>query len=1081
MSTESIECPACAQRNPDNARFCNQCGARLQAPAGGGYTPSHLQQTINRPAAVQGERKRVTVLFADIKGSTRLAEQAGAELWHHILDRFFAILGAAVHRYQGTVNQYTGDGIMALFGAPQALEDHAAHAAFAALDMQREVRRYADELRLQHGINLSLRVGLNSGDVVVGRIGDDLRSDYTAQGPTVHMAARMEQICEPGRIYVSTHTAGLLEGTFRLRSLGATQIAGFDAPVAVSELEGVANGLRTRLDRSLARSGAPLIGREPEMRQLMSAFERVRHGEGQVIAVVGNAGIGKSRLCREFVIACEREGVAVHRTTGVPYASRLPLLPIRHLLRSKLGVPDDATSEDIRRWVAGALLLEDPANAAVLPHVFEFLGVREQFEQQPETLNSAREQMLGQLADYLPCSAEPTILLVEDLHFLDAGSEAFLAHLCRSVAEKKCLLLLNFRPDYASEWLQSLVHESIPLTALNTEHLLLLARTLLGEDPSVAEVAEVVAQRAGGNPYFVEEAVLALVDGGWLQGQARAWKLVRAVEEWPVPDSVQALLAARIDRLPDMARSLLQAASVIGQQFDQDLLQTLAGIDPEHVAAQLAQLEELGFVHTLDDGFAFCHPLVQEVAYLGQLESRRRAIHAQLAEFLELRHGSDDAVTELAVRIADHWQRAGEWARAGSWNLKGLRWALVRDVELALDQCRRAVTHFDRAGDSPDVARGRVLARAALIRMAQFAQIPAGEVESAWREARTLAVDDLAAHVELQMSYGNELLHRGKVDAAARVHQEAAQRCLNTGQSALLNRFRLAVLMSSNAAGQVRSGLEILDRAGGDWRSRPIDEENHASRGFYGLMLTWQGHLDAARAELDGALAYAESQQRSLSWMHANRVDFGLISGDLSGIEQSAYRSLEYAQQHGSPFFRSVALRAVALAHLLHGRAQLAIDALEEARPMVVAGAPAHQFESNHLSTHALALLVAHRDVEAEAMALQARDSALRSGSRVWEIIALVAWLRLKPTSQRRQQASETMQRMQWLVDDTGAEGFRPWLELARGHWTADLAERAAAHLHAQQAFEGIGARAYARRIASKRNAQPVGMGQSIQ
>jgi class 3 adenylate cyclase len=1080
MSTESIECPACAQRNPEAARFCNQCGARLQAAAQTGYTPQHLQQTVHRQAAVQGERKRVTVLFADIKGSTRLAEQAGAELWHHILDRFFAILGAAVHRYQGTVNQYTGDGIMALFGAPQALEDHAAHAAFAALDMQRDVRRYADELRLQHGINLTLRVGLNSGDVVVGRIGDDLRSDYTAQGPTVHLAARMEQICEPGRIYVSSQTAALLEGAFRLRSLGATQIAGFDTTVVVSELEGVASGLRTRLDRSLARSGAPLIGRESELQQLTAAFERVRHGAGQVVAVVGSAGIGKSRLCREFVIACEREGVTVHRTTGVPYASRLPLLPIRHLLRSKLGVPDDATPEETRRWVAGALLLEDPANAAVLPHVFEFLGVRDQFEQQPDAVAGARERMLEQLADYLPCSAEPTILLIEDLHFLDAGSEAFLTHLCRSVARKKCLLLLNFRPDYALEWLQPLVHESIPLTALSSAHLLQLAQTLLGEDPSVAGVAEIVAQRAGGNPYFVEEAVLALADGGWLQGQPRAWRLVRAVAEWPVPDSVQALLAARIDRLPDAARSLLQVAAVIGQQFDQDLLQTLAGMDRDHIAAQLAVLEELGLVHTLDDGFAFCHPLVQEVAYLGQLESRRRAVHAQLAELLEQRHGTQDAPTELAVRIAEHWQRAGVWARAGHWNLLGFRWAMLHDAELALDQCRRAVAHFDRADSSAEVEHGRVLARAALIRMAQFARIPGDEVERAWREARTLAQDDVAAQVELQISYGNELLHRGEVDAAARVHQDAAQRCLDTGHTELLNRFRLAVLLSGNAAGRVRSGLEILDRAGGDWRRRPIDEENHASRGFYGLMLTWQGRLDAARAEIDGAVSFAESQQHPVSWMYANRVDLALLSGDLSGIEQSAYRSLEYAEQHGSPFFRAVALRAVALMHLLHGRAQPAIDALIEAWPMVVAGAPAHQFESNHLSTHALALLVAQRDAEAAAMALQACDSARRSGSRVWEIIGLVAWLRLHPTPQRRARADEMLQRVRWLIDDTGAEGFRPWLELAYGHWTTDPAERAAAHLRAQQAFDAIGARVYARRIADKRNTEPAGMGQLL-
>ncbi|MDP9142379.1 MAG: AAA family ATPase, partial [Pseudomonadota bacterium] len=580
MNDGTLSCGDCGAGNAVGARFCNQCGSRLGEPQRS-YTPRHLQDTLAQPATVQGERKRVTVLFADIKGSTQLAEQAGAELWHEVLDGFFGILSRVIHEYEGTLNQYTGDGIMALFGAPRALEDHAQFAARAALEMQSEVRRFADELRLNHGINLSMRVGLNSGEVVVGRIGDGMRSDYTAQGPTVNLAARMEHICEPGRVYLTRDTAALLEGYFRLRPLGQTQVAGLDQAVEVFELEN-SHGVRTRLDRSLARSGSPFIGREQELNQLLAAMEQVRNGSGQVVAVVGNAGIGKSRLCHEFANSCARAGIDVLRATGVPYASRVPLFPVRQLLRAKLGVPENATAPEARRWIAGALLLEDQANAAVLPYVFDFLGIADVRETAGQQAVPGSAEMMTRLAEYLPCDAgaaagRPQVLLIEDLHFADRATEEFLQQLATVVRSHRCLMLVNFRPDYASDWLQPLVDESIAVTALQAAHLEQLARNLLGGHGSVQSLAKDLAERAGGNPFFVEEAVLALAEGGWLQGRAREWRLVRPIQEWPLPDSVQALLASRVDRLPDRLRARLQSSAVIGQDFDIDVLATLTG------------------------------------------------------------------------------------------------------------------------------------------------------------------------------------------------------------------------------------------------------------------------------------------------------------------------------------------------------------------------------------------------------------------------------------------------------------------------------------------------------------------------
>jgi class 3 adenylate cyclase/tetratricopeptide (TPR) repeat protein len=1075
------QCADCGAQNPAAARFCNQCGTRLDAPASRAYTPPHLAGTLAQNATLQGERKRVTVLFADIKGSTRLAAQAGAERWHEVLDRFFGILARVVHDYEGTVNQYTGDGIMALFGAPRALEDHAGHAAYAALQMQQEVRRYADELRLAHGLNLSMRVGLNSGEVVVGRIGDDLRHDYTAQGPTVNLAARVENICEPGLVYATCDTARLIDDRFRLRSLGATQIAGVDVPVEVFELEGARAGLRTRLQRSLARSGSPFIGRDEELQRLTAALDLVRGGRGQVVTVVGAAGIGKSRLCHEFVRACERDGVRVHRSSGVPYASRLPMFPFRELLRSKLGVADGASPSDARRWIAGALLLENPDNAALLPPIFEFLGIGEGDVRPPDAAAAMQQRMLDELAAYLPCKeGGPTILLIEDLHFLDPASEAFLPRLCAAVRDESCLLLLNHRNDYPSEWLQPLVDEAVPLTALRADQLRHLAATLLGDDPSVTGLDELIVGRAGGNPYFVEEAVQALADGGWLQGRARAWSLVRAVDEWPLPDSVQALLAARIDRLPDGLRQRLQSAAVVGLEFDASTLDALDGGD--RADADLAALQELGFVHERDDGGSmFCHPLMQEVAYRSQLETRRRSLHAQLAQLLAERCGGlEGKPSPAALAVALHWRRAGDWARAGAWNLMAVRHTEI-DATTSLAQVRSAIENFDRAEDSPSIVLGRIAARAALIRLSQFAGIPTVEVERAYVEAgeMTRRCGDVGAEAELQISYGNELMRRGQVDAAARLHETAMAQCFEHGRADLINRFRLAVLLSFNAAGRPARIVELLDAAGADWRQRDIDDENYLSRGFYGLMLAWLGRLGDAARDVDRVLDYARATGRSASWLYAGAADLALLRGDYESALPMTQIGIEQAEKHGSPFFRVFALRGHALALSFQGRHDEALALLREALPLVTVDAPAHQFEGNVLATQAMVLLAAGQESAAEAVGRQARECALAAGSRIWELNAWMAWLRLPATASRRDEARAGLARFAELIDSSGAEGFRPWWHLAHAHWAADADARRACLQRARSAFAAIGARPHVARVEQAISQESAGMRES--
>ncbi|MGH8675459.1 MAG: adenylate/guanylate cyclase domain-containing protein, partial [Burkholderiales bacterium] len=392
-------CPRCQHENPPRAKFCLECGARLalacarcgvQLPpdakfclecgatsnlASRAYTPKHLADKILQSRnAVEGERKQVTVLFADVKGSMELAEQLDSEAWSAIMRRFFTILAGGIERFEGFVDKFTGDGIMALFGAPIAHEDHAQRACYAALHLRDELRRFAQELRRERGLDVATRIGLNSGEVVVGKIGDDLRMEYTAQGHTVGLAQRMEALAEAGKIYLTAATAQRIEGFFALEDLGEFNVKGATGPVHAYALEGLGR-LRTRFDRSRARGLSRFVGRDDEMRALESALARAEHGEGQVIAVVAPAGTGKSRLCFELVEACRAKHLAVIEAQAVAHGRSIPLRPVLEMFRQRFGITEGDNELAAREKIAGALLLLDPSFAEILPEIFEFLGV----------------------------------------------------------------------------------------------------------------------------------------------------------------------------------------------------------------------------------------------------------------------------------------------------------------------------------------------------------------------------------------------------------------------------------------------------------------------------------------------------------------------------------------------------------------------------------------------------------------------------------------------------------------------------------------------------------------------------------
>jgi class 3 adenylate cyclase/tetratricopeptide (TPR) repeat protein len=537
------------------------------------YTPKHLAEKIlTSRAALEGERKQVTVLFADVKGSMELAEQLDPEEWSKIMQRFFQILADGVERFEGFVDKFTGDGIMALFGAPIAHEDHAQRACYAALHLRDELKRYATELRLSRGLDFSVRMGLNSGNVVVGRIGDDLRMEYTAQGHTVGLAQRMEQVAAAHAICLSEATAKAVSGYFALHDLGPARIKGASELLRVFELEGMST-LRTRLEVARSRGLTRFVGRDAEMDVLEAALARARAGNGQVIGLVAEAGVGKSRLCYEFTERCRAAGMRVIEGRCASYGKNIPLLPILQIFRHYYGITEHDSDRTAREKIAGHLLLLDEAYREVLPVVFEFFGVPDPDRPVPRLDPEAKQrQLVGVLRNVVQHGAEDTVALIEDLHWIDGASAAWLEQWVDAVAGARIVLVVNFRPEFEAAWMRKSYYQQLALAPLSTQAVHQLLESLLGRDPSIAGLADAIHARTGGNPFFTEEVVQSLIESGKLQGSAGAYRLTAPVETLDVPASVHAVLAARIDRLPEREKQLLQTAAVIGKDFSEPVL-----------------------------------------------------------------------------------------------------------------------------------------------------------------------------------------------------------------------------------------------------------------------------------------------------------------------------------------------------------------------------------------------------------------------------------------------------------------------------------------------------------------------------
>jgi class 3 adenylate cyclase/tetratricopeptide (TPR) repeat protein len=703
------QCPYCDSPVSTTAKFCPECAHSLELtstfPAagrfgtGGGahaFAPKHLVERVRTSKhALEGERKQVTVLFADLKGSMELLADRDPEETMKLVDPVLAHMMEAVHRYEGTVNQVMGDGIMALFGAPIAHEDHAVRACYAALRMQERVKRYAEVVRRTHAAVVKIRVGLNSGDVVVRAIGSDLHMDYTAIGPTTHLAARMEQIADPGAIMMPHGTLALVEGYVEVKPLGPVAIKGLADAVDVYELAG-AGPVRTRLQAAVRRGLTRFVGREAEVQQLHRVQELAGGGRGQVAALVGDAGVGKSRLVYELSHSHRMRGWLVLESTSVSYGKATSYLPVIDLLKAYFKIQDSNDVREIREKVTGKLLTLDRSLESMLPPLLSLLDVPvDDAKWVAIDARQRRQHTLDAVRLLLLCEAreQPVLLIFEDLHWIDSETQALLDSLVGSLGSARVLLVVNYRPGYQHGWSGKSYYTQLRLDALAEESTGELLDALLGDNLGLAPLKQLLVKR--GNPFFLEETIRTLVETHVLVGQQGCYRLTQAVQAIQIPPTVQTMLVARIDRLAPDDKHLLQTASVVGKDVPWALLQAIAALPDELLRERLDRLQAAEFVYETkifpELEYSFKHALTHEVTYGGLLQERKRELHARIVHALE---GSQRGHLEAEVeRLAHHAVRGGLPEKAVHYLRLAGRKATARSA------FKDAVIHFDQALD----------------------------------------------------------------------------------------------------------------------------------------------------------------------------------------------------------------------------------------------------------------------------------------------------------------------------------------------------------------------------------------------
>ena len=941
-------CPRCGHETEPSAKFCSECGVALPigppaspcpprpvstpcaAPVH--YTPHHLAERIRAEQAameargeIAGERKTVTALFADMAGSTALVHDLDPEEAHRLIEPVIALMMEAVHYYEGYIAKSLGDGILALFGAPIAHEDHPQRALYAALRMQQAMRRHSDRLRLETGIPLQIRVGVHTGEVVVHSIRtDDLHTDYDPVGHTVHIASRMESIATPSSILVSEATHKLAEGYFEFKALGATHLKGIPTALSVYEVLGP-GALRTRMQVAAHRGLARFVGREAELSSLNTALTEAEAGHGRIVAAVGEAGVGKSRLFHEFKER-SRRGRLVLETFSVSHGKAFANLPLMELLRNYFQITAQDDERRCREKVVGKMLTLERHFEAAVPYVLFLLGIGDEqamlAEMDPST---RRDRTFDAIVRLLARESQdlPVALLFEDLQWLDRETEGFLAHLTERLPPTRILLLVNYRPEYRPPWESARHCTRLKLDALTPSEAGGLLAFLLGNEVDLEPLKQLILEKTEGNPFFIEEVVRTLIEEKSLIGDPGHYRIERTPATLHIPTTVQGVLAARIDRLPLAEKELLQTLAVIGKEFPFSVVQRICGDRAGHTDDELrhllSDLEAAEFIYERpafpEVEYSFKHALTQEVAGHSLLTERRSVLHELAAQALEALFPT--RIADYCSELAHHYSLSGNIPKAVEYLHRAAQQALRHASHPeAMHHLGAALHLLERLPDTPSRKRQELSLLLAL-GPALMDVRGYGAPEVAATYARALSLCDeigepeqlFAVDLGLRIHYMSRAQHAKASELGERMLRMACDAndpgLLLEAHGALgVCRFFQGAFADARTHQEQALALYDPDRHQAHVFAHGVDPGIRALN-FLALTLWLQGYPDQALKRMQQGLALARKQAYgpTLAFALAYAAELHHLRREPSLTREYAEAVIELSTEHGLPFW----------------------------------------------------------------------------------------------------------------------------------------------------------------------------------